>query len=135
MKSVLFSIVIVTILASSCIRHGAQSRYVKYQSFSYNPAVFVGDTSYYLITYKNKSAFPLIEPVLNITVKDTVKGIVFYRTLYRGHKELADIPDSTEFSVRFNVLKEFDQASINKIKFKLHWTNSEGKRSFRRSVR
>ena len=128
-------ICILSIILSSCIRYGAESRYVKYQHFTYNPAISVGDTSYYLVTYTNKSAFPLITPSLSITVKDTAKGIVFLHTLYRGHKNLDTIPDSTEFSVRFNVLKEFDQAKIHKIKFKLYWTNSEGKRSFRRSVK
>lgn len=135
MRSLILLCLIVTFSVSSCIRHGAESRYVKYQHFTYNPAIFVGDTSYYLVTYKNKSAFPLIAPSVKITVKDTAQGLVFFKTLYRGYKYLDTVADSTEFSVRFNVLKEFDQASINKIKFVLYWTNSEGKRSFRRSVK
>lgn len=129
-----FNLCVLSIILFSCIRKGAESKDVKYLSYNYYPAVYVGDTSFYLVNYENKSSAVLRSPYIRVAVKDTSSKL-FHKLLYSDSKNLLDIPAHSSFSVRFDVFQAIDFNNVAKIKFYLSWTNSKDNKSIRRSVR
>ncbi len=125
---------VLSIILFSCIRKGAESKDVKFLSHNFYPAVYVGDTSFFLVNYQNKSNVVLRSPFIRLAVKDTSSKL-FHKTLYSDSKNLGDIPANSSFSIRFDVFNNIDFNKVAKIKFYLSWTNSNDNKSIRRSVK
>lgn len=121
-------------LLTSCIRHGAESVDVKFKSYEFYPAYSTLDTSYYLVSYENKSDEILKNPYLRISVKDT-SDKVFKKIIFSDSKNFNSVNPNSSFTVKFNVTNDIDFTKVGKIKFFLSWTNSKNKTSVRRTIR
>jgi hypothetical protein len=121
------------IVFTSCFHKGAQSKYVKFHGYSLVGDGNDNDSSFFRLDYENKSDYPLKAPYVRMVIKDTSSKL-FKPILFSDSKNLDDIPSHTSFSVWFFSDGFQFSSAVGKVKCYLSWTNSNGKRSIRRTV-
>ena len=121
------------ILITSCIRKGKESKYVKFHGYQLVTDGNNGDSVFFELRYENKSDYPLKEPYCRMVIKDTSDKI-FKPILFSDSDNLPEVPAHTWFNVYFYSDGFQFTNDVGKVKCYLSWTNSKGKRSFRRSV-
>jgi hypothetical protein len=121
------------LVLTSCLHKGAQSKYVKCYGYSLIGDGNNNDSSFFRLSYENKSGSPLKEPFVRMVIKDTSDKL-FKPILFSDSKNLPDVPAHTSFYVDFYARDFQFSNETGKAKLYLSWTNSKGKRSIRRKV-
>ena len=132
MKKSLFAIAALIIL-SGCYHRGAESKYVKFDSYELVGDGNNGDSNFFHVYYHNESDYPLKAPWLSMTIKDT-SSKMFKHTLFSAAKDLPDIEANTNFVVTFYAEDFQFSDNVGKLKFMLRWKNHKGRTSVRREV-
>lgn len=132
MKNVIYLLVFVLAL-SSCIAIGKGSHKVKYDSYALVGDGNDNDSSFFMVYFKNKSDYPLIDPNLSVNVKDT-SNKMFKATLFYNDVDFDDVAAKTDFVVKVYAKDFYFTDEVGKIKLILDWTNKKGKNSFRRRI-
>lgn len=128
------AIMCVLYLASSCVRWGAESRYVKFDGYELVGDGNNDDSTFFEIKYRNNSDTSLRGPYLRMVIKDT-SGKFFKPILYSHSDNHPDVPAHSEVVYRYYAKDFTFTGATGKKKFFYSWTNSKGKSSVRRSVR
>lgn len=128
-----FLIAVFAILVSSCIGMGKGSRKVKYNGYYLGGDGNNNDSTFFYVSFKNKSDYPLLSPNLGITVKDTSSKMI-KPIIWSGNVDFADQAANSEFTVKVYAEDYTETDEVGKIKFLLDWTNKKGKTSFRRRI-
>lgn len=121
-------------LAAACIRKGAESKYVKFKGYQLIGDGNDNDSTFFELRYENKSEHPLVDPYIRMVIKDT-SSKVFKPILFSDSRNFEDVGAKQYFNVCFYAKGFQFSSETGKMKFYLEWTNSKGKRSFRRAVR
>lgn len=124
---------ILLLVLSSCIAMGKGSRKVKYDNYFLVGDGNDNDSSFFFVYFKNKSDYPLVNPDLSMTIKDTTNKMIS-KTLYSSYTTFADVPAHTDFYVKVYAEDFYFSDEVGKIKLLLSWTNKKGKNSFRRRI-
>ncbi len=132
MKNIFYPLILVLAL-SSCIALGKGSRKVKYDSYALIGDGNDNDSSFFMVYFKNKSDYPLIEPNLSVSVKDT-SDKMFKKSLFYNDVDFEDVAAHTDFVVKVYAKDFYFTDEVGKIKLILDWTNKKGKNSFRRRI-
>jgi hypothetical protein len=130
----LLSLFLSLLLLAACIRKGAESKYVKFKGYQLIGDGNDNDSTFFELTYENKSDQPLKEPYIRMVIKDT-SAKMFKPILFSDSKNFEDVGAKQYFNIYFYSKGYQFSAETGKMKFYLEWTNSKGKRSFRRAVR
>lgn len=128
-----FCILLLLLTLASCIALGKGSHKVKYSSYSLVGDGNDNDSSFFMVYFKNKSDYPLIEPMLTLTIKDTSNKTI-QKTLFKESQTFPDIVAHTDFSVKIYAQDFYFSDEVGKLKLLLVWTNKKGKSSFRRRI-
>lgn len=129
-----YAYIICVLVLSSCIRWGAQSKYVKFDGYELVGDGNDNDSSFFEIKYRNNSDTLLRGPYLRMVIKDTSRKF-FKPILYSHADNHPDVPAHSEVVYRYYAKGFTYTGSTGKKKFFYSWTNSKGKSSVRRSVR
>jgi len=129
----LFGAAFVLLVLSACIAKGKGSRKVKYDGYYLSGDGNDNDSSFFYVSFKNKSDYPLIEPDLLMTVKDTSSKMIS-KTLFSSLVYFEDQAANSNFSVKVYAEDYTPSSEVGKIKFLLSWTNKKGRNSFRRRI-
>jgi hypothetical protein len=132
MKRLTFLIAL--LLLAACIRKGAESKYVKFKGYQLVGDGNNNDSTFFKLTYENKSEHPLKEPYIRMVIKDT-SAKMFKPILFSDSRNFEDVGAKQYFDIYFYAKGFQFSSETGKLKFYLEWTNSKGKRSFRRAVR
>jgi hypothetical protein len=133
MKQLIFCALILSIVVTGCLHKGAQSKYVKCYGYSLVGDGNNNDSSFFRLSYENKSGSPLKEPFVRMVIKDTTDKF-FKPILFSDSKSFPDVPAHSSFTVDF-YSKNFEFSNeVGKVKLYLSWTNSKGRNSIRRKV-
>lgn len=131
-KIILFCVIA---FLASCIGIGKESSKVKFVEYYQVSDGNDNDSTFLVVVYKNKSDIPVENPSIVVTVKDTVTGKLFKNTLKSYSQSLPTQSAKSHFS--FKIYTEdfdFNSPEVDKLKFILTWTNSNGKMSLRRYI-
>lgn len=132
MKNV-FCFAVFALVLTSCIAIGKGSHKVKYSSYALVGDGNDNDSSFFIVNFKNKSEYPLLEPNLMMTIKDT-SGKMLKHTLFSNSVDFEDVQAHTDFSVKLYAKDFYFTDEVGKVKLLLDWTNKKGKTSFRRRI-
>lgn len=121
------------LVLSACIAKGKGSRKVKYDGYYLSGDGNDNDSSFFYVSFKNKSDYPLIEPDLLMTVKDTSSKMIS-KTLFSSLVYFEDQAANSNFTVKVYAEDYTPSSEVGKIKFLLSWTNKKGRNSFRRRI-
>jgi hypothetical protein len=91
------------------------------------------DSTFFMVSFKNKSDYPLVEPDLLMTIKDTT-GKWLSGTMFSSLVYFEDQAAHSNFTVKVYAEGFTFSDEVGKIKFLLSWTNKKGKNSFRRRI-
>lgn len=130
----LLHLVLSLLLLAACIRKGTESKYVKFKGYQLIGDGNDNDSTFFELRYENKSDQPLKEPYIRMVIKDT-SAKMFKPILFSDSKNFEDVGAKQYFNIYFYAKGYQFSAETGKMKFYLEWTNSKGKRSFRRAVR
>ena len=129
----LFYLSFFLLVLTSCIALGKGSHKVKYSSYALVGDGNNNDSSFFIVHFKNKSEYPLLEPNLIMTIKDTSSKMLKH-TLFSSSTDFEDVPAHTDFYVKVYAKDFYFTDEVGKIKLLLGWTNKKGKTSFRRRI-
>lgn len=124
---------ILAVSLSACIAMGKGSHKVKYDGYYLSGDGNDNDSAFFYVSFKNKSDYPLVEPNLMVTVKDT-SDKTFKKTIWTGDTTFADQAANSNFTVKLYAEDFYFTDEVGKVKFFLSWTNKKGKGSFRRRI-
>jgi hypothetical protein len=132
MKHLFIGSLIVFVL-SACIAKGKGSHKVKYDGYYLTGDGNNDDSTFFMVSFKNKSDYPLVEPDLLMTIKDTT-GKWLSGTMFSSLVYFEDQAAHSNFTVKVYAEGFTFSDEVGKIKFLLSWTNKKGKNSFRRRI-
>lgn len=134
-KTRLLFIAIACILLSltGCFHHGADSKYVKYDSYELACDGNDCDSNYFYLNFRNNGSEPLKSPYVRFVIKDT-SDKMFKPILFSDSKTINDIPPYTSFTIKLYAGNFQLSSEVGKSKVYFSWTNKKGKKSVRRSV-
>ena len=121
------------LVLTSCIALGKGSHKVKYSSYALIGDGNNNDSSFFIVNFKNKSEYPLLEPNLVMTIKDTSSKMIKH-SLFSNSATFDDVAAHTDFSVKLYAKDFYFTDEVGKVKLLLSWTNQKGKSSFRRRI-
>ncbi|MCC6701638.1 MAG: hypothetical protein IT221_08940 [Fluviicola sp.] len=122
------------LLASSCFRWGAESKYLKFRDYEQVGDGNNNDSSFFIVKYENIGDYAIVDPYLRMTIKDT-SSKWFRFPMFSESGTFPTIPPHSTAEMEFYADNFQFTDAVGKIKFYFSWTNSKGKSSGRRSVR
>ncbi len=123
----------VLFIMSSCIRWGHESRFVRFDGYTMVGDGNDNDSTFFIVSYRNKCKSWLGEPYCRMVIKDTT-GKLFGSGLYSNSETIQDVEPLTDFSFKFYADNFTFTDEVGKVKFYLSWTNGKGKTAVRRHV-
>src|SRR6218665_3053382 len=121
------------LVLSACIAKGKGSHKVKYSGYYLTGDGNDDDSTFFMVSFKNKSDYPLVKPDLMMTIKDTSSKMIS-KTLFSSVVYFEDQAANSDFTVKVYAEGFTFSSEVGKIKFLLSWTNPKGRISFRRRI-